>query len=201
MKAPWLVPLAAVAVATACSHHPLDDYPSYVANHQNKLSLPALHHAVTYSVSPQVDVARKTTSSGLMHSYYVELGTVLQATMASPDVQRAFDSVAVGPAGNGLHIDFDVRTYDFDRFRALIDMTVSSSLGNRVILTKAYRAEGENMGAKIIVVGDLAVPSAIRESTKDAMDRIMPQVIADLQAALRGAQASEARRSPLALGR
>jgi hypothetical protein len=189
VKALWLlIPFA--AVTAACSHHPLDDYPAYVSTHQNRLVLPPLNQQVTFSVSPRVDGSHKTTHASLMHTYYVEFGKVLRATMASPDVQRAFTAVEGAPAGNGLHIAFDLRTYDFDRARAIVDMTVSSSVGDRVILTKEYQAEGESASGKIIALGDLAVPSAIRESTKEAMDKIIPQLVADLQAALRGAHAT-----------
>lgn len=177
----------ALMLASGCSikHEVVKDYPQYLVNNQGESKLPSTEAASEYSIAPATQAHHyefRAVTTGYANLWMVDFGKVLDSTMQSPDVQRAFGRLMKsddGKADDGLLV-FDLQRYTFEEHGAHVSLKVTYRRGDQDVFTKVYDARGETQGGKMFWGGAFAMKNAIQQSTKLAMDDILRALIADL---------------------
>lgn len=100
-----LAVLAVLMALSGCSirHQVVKDYPQYLINGQGESKLPATNTASHYEITPSTAAHHyefRSAMAGYANVWVVEFGKVLEATLQSQDVQKAFDGLVEGK-GNG----------------------------------------------------------------------------------------------------
>lgn len=184
MKA--FVLIVILAMASGCATVVTDDYQKYLNNNQGQ-SYPVLGYDAQYIVTPSTKNHRMEISSGMAgigNTWEVQFGPLLDATLQSPDIQKAFKSFsqAGGSGQTGRVITFHLVSYDFSNHRAKIQMTITAAMNGKTTLEKTYSAEGNSQGGKMFWGGAWAMKNAVQQSTKFAMDSILRNFFSDLKA-------------------
>lgn len=100
-------------------------------------------------------------------------------------MQRAFGGLRkisdVSAASSSL-LTFDLQRYTFEDFGAHVSLKISLSSSGKVLLSKTYTQDGVTQGGKMFWGGVFAQKNAVQQSTKLALDEILRQLIADLNA-------------------
>lgn len=181
--------LAMLLWAPGCvTHEVADDYGQYLTNQDGTVKLPETGLTAVYSLTPATFEHRlefKSATTGLANTWAVEFGKMLQATLQSQDVRRAFAELSPAPAADGadtVKLTFDLENYHFEDSRAKIELAVAVSGGGVAPFRNAYRAEGASQGGKMFWGGAFAMRNAIHQSTKLAMDEILAEFLNDLWA-------------------
>src|SRR6185295_15579282 len=116
--------------------------------------------------------------------WVVQFGQMLDSTLQSRDVQAAFGRLVGSTAedpGNGLLV-FDLESYRFSDMNAQVALRVTHKRGGADVFSKVYRSNGSTQRGKVFWGGSLAMKNAVHQSTKQALDDILRQLIADLNA-------------------
>lgn len=178
--------LVAVMLASGCSikHQVVKDYPQYLQNNQGA-DLGRTDAAHQYALTPSLaghHYEFRSAMVGYAHVWVVEVGEMLKETMATPDVQHAFSGIAPGTDDSKGLLRIDLNSYTFDGFGAHLSLGVSYLDNGRTVFAKTYRSDGATQGAKMFWGGPFAMKNAIQQSTKGAVDSIVRQLVADLDA-------------------
>ncbi len=170
--------------AGACSHTVTDDYQQYLNNNQGK-TFPSVGYDVEYVLTPKTKGythSFKSAMGGLGNSWTINVGTVLDATLKSQDVQSAFKSLKESSGKGSRVLTFDVEEYVFANHRAKIRLSVTETHNGKATLKKTYEQEGISQGGKMFWGGAMAMKNAVQQSTKDALDKILTSMMTDLKA-------------------
>lgn len=185
-----LVVALSLGSTSACTirHMVAEDYPQYLANNTGVASLPRTETAKVYALTPNTQLSSyefRAAMTGQANLWIVEFGKMLDDTLRSADVQKAFGSLQkvsdTSKSSNGLLI-FDLRSYTFKEFAAHISLKISLMRGGKEIFSKTYVQDGEPQGGKMFWGGAFAQKNAVQQSTKLALDEILRRLIADLNA-------------------
>lgn len=182
--------LAAVALALwGCSihHDVVAEYPQYLANNRGEARLPTTTAASNYALTPTTQTHHyefRSSRAGYANVWVVEFGRLLDFTLQSPDVQGAFGRlIRTEPADpRGDKLVFDLQRYEFTDMGAHVTLQVSHVREGQRLFSRVYSASGDTQGGKVFWGGAFAMQNAIHQSTKHAVDEILRQVIADLNA-------------------
>lgn len=183
--------VAVILLSTsACTirHFIEQDYPQYLANNSGKTNLPKTDKASEYILTPATEQHRyefRAAMTGAAHLWIVEFGKMLDDTLMSADVQKAFSALRkvsdMSAASNNLLI-FDLQNYAFANFSAHVSLKISLSRSGQVVFSKIYTQDGKSQGGKMFWGGAFAQKNAVQQSTKHALDEILRQLISDLDA-------------------
>lgn len=186
-----LLLVAVIALgSSACTirHFVELDYPQYLAKNTGTDNLPKTDRASEYLLTPSTQQHRyefRSALTGAAHLWIVEFGKMLDDTLVSADVQKAFGALRKASersaASNGLLI-FDLRNYTFSDFSAQVSMKISLSRSGKEVFSKTYTQQGKTQGGKMFWGGAFAQKNAVQQSTKNALDEILRQLIEDLNA-------------------
>lgn len=186
----FLVPLAAFALIFSlegCTKMVHGDYPKYLAKNAGESHLPVTGKASQYYLPPGTKSYRyefKSFITGAGLRWVVEIGKMLEDTLQSQDVQAAFGSLK--PVGSetatGPTLVFELQDYRFENFAAHITLNAKLMRDGKMAFEKSYTQTGRNQAGKMVALGAYAQKNAVQQSTKLAMDEILRQLIADLNA-------------------
>lgn len=179
----------AALLLCGCSirHDVAKDYPQYLINNQGTSQLPATTAASGYMISPTTAANRyefRSAMAGYANVWVVQFGKLLDDTLQSHDVQAAFGKLtksADGAASDGLLI-FDLQSYSYAELGAHVTLKVTYRRGNQNVFSKVYQSDGTTQGGKMFWGGAFAMKNAVQQSSKLALDNILRQLIADLNA-------------------
>jgi len=180
---------AAALVLSGCSikHDVVKDYPQYLSNNQGQLQLPATSAASSYTVSPATQAHHyefRSAMAGYANVWVVEFGRMLDDTLQSHDVQAAFGKLVKaqdGSVDDGLLV-FDLQNYTYVELGAHVSLKVTYRHGGKDVFSKVYQADGTTQGGKMFWGGAFAMKNAVQQSSKLALDTILRQLVADLNA-------------------
>lgn len=174
---------------TGCAVNPQisDTYAEFVADAGDPV-LPTTGMASGYMLTDRTAAYqyRFSTRFGKRpQAWVVEVGKVLDASLQSPATQQAFGSLTKltssrDARGNVMLID--VQKYEFADARMNIALGVTLFSGGKAVFTRTYSATGSDHGARLFQFGSRAVPWVVNQSTRVAIDKILAQVITDLNA-------------------
>lgn len=184
-----LAVFAAALLLSGCSirHDVAKDYPQYLINNQGASQLPATKAASEYMISPATVANHyefRSAMAGYANVWVVQFGQVLDDTLRSHDVQTAFGELAKseGSTTEGGLLVFDLQSYTYVELGAHVSLKVTYRRGNQDVFSKVYQADGTTQGGKMFWGGAFAMKNAVQQSTKLAIDNILRQLIADLNA-------------------
>ncbi len=180
--------VAVVTGTSACTirHHIEQDYPQYLVNNAGEAKLPKTDKASEYVLTPatqQHSYEFRAAMTGAANLWIVEFGKMLDDTMMSSDVQTAFNAIrkiSDTSAASGNLLIFDLQNYTFSDFRAHVSLKISLSRSDQVVFSKTYTQDGKTQGGKMFWGGVFAQKNAVHQSTKDAIDKILRELISDL---------------------
>ncbi len=118
--------------------------------------------------------------TGAANLWVVEFGQMLDQTLQSVEVQRAFGKLIKGDDVDGNDLIFDLQKYTFTDFAAHVELRVTYRHTGQNIFSKTYVADGKSQGGKMFFAGAFGMKNAIQQSTKLALDEILGKLIVDL---------------------
>ena len=184
-----LIAVAAVALTSSCTGYVgvANDYPQYLINNRGEAKLPSTDGVSAYLLTPRAQDDRyefRSWLAGPAVKWVVDFGKMLDDTFQSADVQTAFDGLRKvdQPPAAGNTLVVDVRHYSFDHFSAHVSLEVSLERGGKVVFEKVYTQTGESQFGKMYWGAGFAQKNAVQQSTKLALDEIIRELIADLNA-------------------
>lgn len=175
-----------VLCTSSCQHFIEKDYPEYLANNTGTANLPETDKASDYILTPntqQHSYEFQAVSTGVANIWVVEFGKMLDDTLMSTDVQKAFGALqkVSGMSGSSSSLlIFDLQNYTFEDYGAHISLKISLIRSGREIFSKIYKQHGKTQGGKMVWGGAFAQKNAVQQSTKLALDEILRQLILDL---------------------
>ena len=190
--------LAILLCTSACTirHSVEDDYPQYLKNNAGRSNLPQTNAASNYLLTPrtqQHEYYFRSWLTGYANEWSIEFGEILDDTMRSEDVQKAFGALqrmaGDADASPGL-LTFDLEHFTFEDFGAHIALNVRFSRYGTTELSKTYREDGKTQGGKMFWTGAFGQKNAVQQSTKLAVDEILRQLIDDLNTVARSTPGS-----------
>jgi len=184
-----LAVLAAAWLLSGCSirHDVVKDYPQYLTNNQGASQLPSTTAASEYSIAPATLAHHyefRSAMAGYANVWVVQFGEMLDDTLQSHDVQAAFGRLSKlqsGATNDGLLI-FDLQSYTYVELGAHVSLKVTYRRSGQDVFSKVYQADGTTQGGKMFWGGAFAMKNAVQQSSKLAIDKILRQLIADLNA-------------------
>ena len=190
MKKVHLLVLAlSISLLSGCSiKHPVaKDYPQYLANNKGSVTLPKSPLTASYQLDASTVSHRyefRAATVGYAHLWIVEFGQMLDATLASEDVQASFgklDKLSDAQPHAAL-LRFNLQNYEFKDHMAHVSLNISLENNGQTVLNKTYHAQGKSQGGKMFFGGPFAMKNATQQSTKFAIDEILREFINDTQA-------------------
>jgi hypothetical protein len=177
----------ALALASGCTirHYVAEDYPQYLLNNQGESHLPTTAPS-SYAIAPGTrshSYEFRSSAAGAANLWIVQFGQMLDSSLQSRDVQTAFGRLTAGaedPRG-GLLV-FDLQSYEFFDMGAHVALRVTHRRGGADVFTKVYVSGGSTQRGKVFWGGVFAMKNAVQESTRQAIDDILRQLITDLNA-------------------
>jgi hypothetical protein len=174
----------------ACTipHHIATDYPQYLANNAGRADFENTDRVAEYALTPSTEEHRyefRAAVTGYANLWIVEFGEMLDATLRSADIQRAFGQLVKARDTGATEVDvlvFDLQSYSFEDFGAHLALKISVRSSDGVIFEKIYSETGKSQGGKMFWGGAFAQKNAVQQSTKLALDEIIRQLILDLNA-------------------
>lgn len=182
-----LIAAAAVCVTlSACSiTHPIaKDYPQYLLNNASA-NLGTTKLETGYALTPATTAHHyefRAMMTGEANLWVVEFGQMLDQTLQSEEVQRAFGKLIKGADVDGNILIFNLEKYAFDDFAAHVELRVSYHHAGQDVFSRSYRSVGKSQGGKMFFGGAFGMKNAIQQSTKLALDDILTKLIVDLNA-------------------
>lgn len=163
-----------------------EDYSQYLVNNTSEANLPSTDVASEYVLTPatqKYSYEFRAAVTGYANLWVVGIGKMLDDTLMSADVQKAFGNLRKisdpSTTSNEVLI-FDLQSYTFEDFGAHISLNISFSLSGNVVFSKTYTQDGKSQGGKMFWGGAFAQKNAVQQSTKLALDEILRQLIGDL---------------------
>ncbi len=171
---------------SACSvTHPIaKDYPQYLGNNSTA-SIGSTKLETGYVLTPATQGHHyefRAMMTGAANLWVVEFGQMLDQTLQSAEVQRAFGKLIKGADVDGNNLIFNLEKYEFDDFAAHIELRVTYHHAGQDVFNKSYHAVGKSQGGKMFIAGAFGMKNAIQQSTKLALDQILGDLIVDLNA-------------------
>jgi hypothetical protein len=184
-----LLALIAALLLCGCSirHDVAKDYPQYLINNQGASQFPSTSAASAYTISPATAANHyefRSAMAGYANVWVVQFGKMLDDTLQSHDAQTAFGKLmkSDGGATSGGMLIFDLQSYTYVELGAHVSLKVTYRRDNQDVFSKVYQADGTTQGGKMFWGGAFAMKNAVQQSTKLAIDNILRQLIADLNA-------------------
>lgn len=185
----FLVTLIILCTSACSIRHVIEqDYPQYLVKNTGAANLPNTGKASEYFLTSNTQKHSyefRAVATGYANLWIVEFGKMLDDTLISTDVQKAFGALQkvsdVSGESRGLLI-FDLQSYTFEDFGAHISLNISLSRLGQVVFSKTYKQDGKTQGGKMFWAGAFGQKNAVQQSTKLALDEILRQLIADLNA-------------------
>lgn len=184
-----LAALFFLAVLSGCSiNHPIaEDYGQYLDNNAGSTQYPQADIDSQYQISKQTQDHRyefRAATVGYAHLWIVEFGQILDQTLKSSDVQKAFGKLE--PQDKGANnqdylITFDLENYEFKNHMAHVALNIALEKNGNNIFSKSYQAQGKSQGGKMFWGGPFAMKNATQQSTKLAIDEILADFINDIK--------------------
>lgn len=171
----------------ACAHVVTDDYDRYLQNNRGT-QFPVANAPAEYTIDPTTKTHEYKFSSvmaGAANSWIIKFGDLLEKTMQSEDVQKAFNGIkAAGeaPSAGKRHIRFMLVDYQFRDKKAFVKMLITLKKGEKTLLEKTYSQEGNSQGGKMFWAGAAGMKNAVHQSTKAAVDKVLTAFINDANA-------------------
>lgn len=180
-----LIPLLLISFLSGCTHFVAEDYPQYLTNNTGISHLPSTDKVRQYFLPPQTKYFKyefRSATSGKAHLWVVEFGKMLDDTLKSADVQAAFGTLSSVDSASapGLTLVFELRHYRFSEFAAHISLDAKLMNEGTVVFEKSYVQSGGGQAGKMFALGGLAQKNAVHQSTKQALDKILRQLITDI---------------------
>lgn len=176
--------LAAGLCGCSTNHAVKDDYPKYLQNNVGASKLPGTPLEARYEMTPATAAHKyefRSVMAGYGNNWIVEFGEMLDATLQSTDVQGAFRKLEKrGPSDPPALLVFELVSYAFTDFGAHVELKVTVQRAGAAPLVKTYKRSGVTQGGKMFWAGVFGMKNAIQQSTKDAVDKILAALIADL---------------------
>ncbi len=169
----------------ACNVKTQNDYQQYLRNNSGAVSFAAVGGDFRYCFTERTWSHRKevkTWMGGILSTWVVEMGPMLEATMQTGDVRGVFRSLQpFTPGAKSVWVsEYDLASYDFINNRAKIRLAVRTIAPDGRASSKEYYAEGTPQLGKMYWGKSFAIKNAIQQSTKIAMDAILAEYFADL---------------------
>jgi hypothetical protein len=180
--------IAFVILSGGCATHVANDYPQYLQKNAGDSNLSSTDRASAYYLTPgtaDLSYEFRAFSTGVANKWVVDIGEMLDDTLQSSDVQAAFNGLrktADPAATTGGLLTFALQTYSFNDFSAQVSMRVSLQSAGRERLSKVYESSGKSQMGKMMLAGAFGQKNAVQQSTKAALDDILRQLIADINA-------------------
>jgi hypothetical protein len=182
----------ALTLVSGCTikHYVAQDYPQYLVNNEGQSQLPTTT-AANYAIAERTRAHYydfRSSAAGQGNLWIVQFGQMLDSTLQSRDVQAAFGRLVSSSAedpDNGLLV-FDLQSYQFSNMRAHVALQITHKRGGADMFSKVYQSEGSGQVGKVFWGPGFAMKNAVHQSTKQALDDILRQLIADLNAQSRG---------------
>lgn len=180
-----LTALLLSALLTGCTiNHPIDkDYAEYLANNQGESALPQAQAPASYGLTEQTrnhHYEFRAATVGYAHLWIVDFGKLLDTTLQSRDVQKAFGSLQQGSAaGDAPYLVLNLEQYRFEDYRAYVTLNIEVQSAGKTLFSKRYSVEGKSQGGKMWLGGPFAMKNATQQSTKLAIDEILRRFIQD----------------------
>lgn len=185
--ATFLISVIVLGTSACTIHHVIEkDYPQYLANNTGASKLPKTDKASKYVLTPNTEQHSyefRAAASGLANLWIVEFGKMLDDTLMSTDVQKAFGTlqkVSSTSSNSESLLIFDLQSYTFKNYGAHLSLKVSLSRSGQVVFSKTYKQDGKAQVGKMLAGGVFAQKNAVQQSTKLALDEILRQMISDL---------------------
>ena len=190
MKKVHLLVLAlSLSLLSGCSiKHPVaKDYPHYLAKNKGSVTLPKSALEASYQLDASTASHRyefRAATVGYAHLWIVEFGQMLDATLASDDVQASFGKLdkLSDTQQHAAVLRFNLQNYEFKDHMAHVSLNISLEKNGQTVLNKTYHAQGKSQGGKMFFGGPFAMKNATQQSTKYALDEILREFINDTQA-------------------
>ncbi len=185
----WLA-LVTLFTANACTitHYVHDDYAQYLLNNHGTADLPSTSKGKQYFITPktrQFHYEFRAFATGYANLWVVDFGQMLDDTLKSKDVQKAFHGFLAATetsAPLAETLTFDLKQYSFEDYHANVSLHISLQQNGKVAFSKLYTEIGRAQAGKMVFGGAFAQRNAVHQSTKLAMDAILRRLIADLNA-------------------
>lgn len=174
--------------ASSCTirHDVAEGYPQYLTNNTGSANLPKTDRASKYYLTPTTEkyyYEFRAVVTGYGNLWIVNFGEMLDDTLMSADVQKAFGTLTKtidqSDTSDGLMI-FDLEQYTFENFGAHVSLTISVYRHGNLVFSKTYVQHGKSQGGKMFWGGAFAQKNAVQQSTKLALDAILRELIEDL---------------------
>jgi hypothetical protein len=190
----------ALTLVSGCTikHYVAQDYPQYLVNNEGQSQLPTTK-AANYAIAERTRAHYydfRSNAAGQGNLWIVQFGQMLDSTLQSRDVQAAFGRLVGSSAedpDNGLLV-FDLQSYWFSNMTAHVALQITHKRGGTDMFSTIYQSDGRAQGGKVFWGGGFAMKNTVHQSTKQALDDILRQLIADLNAQSRRGSAPSARR-------
>ncbi len=183
----FLVALIVIGTSACSIRHVVEqDYPQYLANNIGTANLPNTDKVSEYFLTPNTQTHSyefRAVTTGYANLWIVEFGKMLDDTLMSTDVQKAFDGlqkVSERTSNSRGLLTFDLQSYTFQDFGAHVSLKISLSRLGQVVFSKTYTQDGKTQGGKMFWAGAFGQKNAVQQSTKLALDEILHQLISDL---------------------
>ena len=185
--------VAVIAVAlffSGCSirHVVSDDYQQYLINNKGGFQLPQTNYDAEYVLTPNTvshNYEFRAATTGYANLWVVNFGEILEKTLQSEEVQRAFKRLLKAKDGVGsgaMTIRYNLEDYRFAGFEARVTLRISVLREGSVIFDKIYFEKGISQGGKMFWAGVFGMKNAIHQSTKNAIDKILAKSLYDIMA-------------------
>jgi len=167
--------------------HPVaDDYKQYLKNNTGERPLVKQGYQADYTLSEKTINHHYEFRSGLTgyaNLWIIDFGKLLEDTLESKDVQRAFISFKKKQdhnASKGILIEYNLISYEFKNLEARVELEVTLYNNSKFIFSKAYQEKGVSQGGKMFWGGAFGMKNAIQQSTKSAIDKILQESFNDI---------------------
>lgn len=186
-------------VLTGCAHHVSADYPQYVNKHKNDQplpdqaeSFPAINRDGQYFLTNKTEnhnYSFRSWQAGILNSWVVEFGPMLEAHLQSEQFQTAFNELVEVEKkaidSDGLFMTYDLKDYRFANENAHIKLRIVTYQNGNKIIDKIYESSGQGQSGKMFFGGAFAMKNAVQQSTIYAINEILYDYLIDLQKTVR----------------
>ncbi len=181
----FLLPLIGLMLLSACTVRTAHDYDQYLRNNTGSVSYPAVRADACYALTERTLTHKEHVTSwlsGITNVWTVQIGPMLQSTMNSADVRKAFPALREMRRNEACSwtITYDLLYYDFVDTRAKLNLAATMTSPDGRSMTKSYYAEGQGQLGKMYWSKGFGMKNAVQQSTKHAIDAILTEQFRDM---------------------
>lgn len=164
-----------------------DDYQQYLINNEGNYQFPKTDYEADYRLTPNTvnhSHEFRSTTTGYANLWIVRFGDVLEKTLQSNDIQRAFKKLSKAEGKDStspMVIEFNLVDYRFEGFEAQVTLQISTLKNEIVVFDNKYFEKGKSQGGKMFWAGAFGMKNAIQQSTKNAIDKILEKYLQDMK--------------------